>query len=128
MDQKFKDEFLKVGITEHLLPVIERLFSHTAGRFCENFVEQEWASLDFPGLIYNPLHDTAYYVINPGNQSDAILNNREFGAFVSMMTINNLCWKFENTDYCSSICDLYYQTRESFYDNFKNRSLFRLID
>lgn len=34
MDQKFKDEFLKVGITEHLLPVIERLFSHTAGRFC----------------------------------------------------------------------------------------------
>ena len=25
MDQKFKDEFLKVGITEHLLPVIERL-------------------------------------------------------------------------------------------------------
>lgn len=27
MDQKFKDEFLKVGITEHLLPVIERLFS-----------------------------------------------------------------------------------------------------
>ena len=110
MDQKFKDEFLKVGITEHLLPVIERLFSHTAGRFCENFVEQEWASLDFPGLIYHPLNITGYYVVNPCNQSDAILNNREFGAFVSMMTINNLCWKFENTDYCQKLCDLYYQT------------------
>ncbi|MDL4584634.1 hypothetical protein QRZ28_22515 [Raoultella ornithinolytica] len=128
MDQKFKDEFMKVGITEHLLPVIERMFSHTAGRYCEDFVPQEWSSLDFPGLIYYPLDITGYYVVNPGNQSDAMLNNKEFGAFVSMMTINNLCWKFENTDYCEKLCDLYYQTRESFCDNFKNPSLFRLID
>ncbi|TCQ76969.1 hypothetical protein EC841_101783 [Raoultella ornithinolytica] len=41
MDQKFKDEFLKVGITEHRLPVIKRMFSHIAGRYCEDFVVQE---------------------------------------------------------------------------------------
>lgn len=32
-------------------------------------------------------------MVNHNNQSDAMLNNKEFGAFVSMMVINNLCWK-----------------------------------
>ncbi|WP_039660915.1 hypothetical protein [Pantoea sp. MBLJ3] len=125
--------FFEIGFKLEEVQRIERLWHLNAIKFSKDYMHspmEKWEeySKSSKGFIYYPSTEKIYHVQNLMNQSEGDLTNKEYGAFLSMMILNALCWSFEGKEQCQKLSDLYYETRDVVYDDFFNLSLVKLLD
>ena len=107
---------------------IENSFYNNSERFgfLRDAGRLNWVKLT--EFVIYPNLTKSFDITNPMNKKSVMLDSKEFGIFISIMTLNKFCWDYEyNVDKCEFMCDLYYTSYNFILNDFKKSVVLDLL-